>query len=118
MGDIIQATQGIVDFSLNRLQRSMMFEVMNGGIPDPNTTQLMNQSMSYLNQLRSMYESSNQEVLRQTKVIRSDGSEETTTQVTNPTQGGILERIFGGMTGSQEETEEPIVVEAEAKEVE
>lgn len=117
MGDIIQATQGIVDYSLGRLQRSMMFETLEGGLPDPTTTQLMNQTMGYLNQLRSMYESSNQEILRQTRVIRSDGSQETTTQVTNPTQGGILERIFGGMTNSQEDDSKEDIIEAEVKEV-
>lgn len=118
MGDIIQATQGIVDYSLGRLQRSMLFETLEGGLPDPTTTQLMNQTMGYLNQLRAMYESSNQEVLRQTRVIRSDGTQETTTQVTNPTQGGILEKIFGGMSSSAEEPkEEPIVVDVESKEV-
>ena len=95
MGDIIQAMQGIVDFSLTRLQRGMMTETMNGGIPDPNVTGMMNQTMGLLTQLQRMYETGSQEVIRQTKIMRADGTQEMTTQVSNPQAGGILEKIFG-----------------------
>ncbi len=105
MGDIIQAMQGIVDFSLVRLQRGMMTETMNGGIPDPNVSNMMNQTMGLLNQLQRMYETGSQEVIRQTKIMRADGTQEMTTQVSNPQSGGILEKIFGGMgSDSKEET--------------
>lgn len=108
MGDIIQAMQGIVDFSLGRLQRGMMFEMMEGGLPDGNVSAMMDQSMRYLSQLKSLYDNGNSEVLRQTKVVRTDGSEEITTQVTNPTSGGILEKIFGNM-GKEEPPKNDIV---------
>ena len=104
MGDIIQAMQGIVDFSLTRLQRGMLTETMNGGLPDPNVTNMMNQTMGYLNQLQRMYECGNQEVIRQTKVMRADGTQEMTTQVSNPQAGGILEKIFGDMGADDKET--------------
>ncbi len=107
MADIIQAMQGIVDFSLGRLQRGMISEVLNGGVPDPSVTGMMNQSMGLLSQLQKMYEFGSREVLRQTKVLKSDGSQEVTTQVTNPQSGGILEKIFGGM-GNNSEEKEPI----------
>lgn len=110
MGDIIQAMQGIVDFSLGRLQRNMMFEMLNGGLPDPNVSAMMDQSMRYLAQLKSMYENGNTEVLRQTKILRSDGSQETTTQITNPQSGGILEKIFGNMGATEEKPEEVLNV--------
>ena len=122
MGDIIQAMQGIVDFSLGRLQRGMLTEMLNGGMPDPNVSQMMNQSMGYLNQLKQMYEYGNQEVIRQTKVMRADGSQETTTQVSNPQRGGILESLFKGIqseeppkedSNSSTKEEDSIVVEAE-----
>ena len=109
MGDIIQAMQGIVDFSLGRLQRTMMFEVLEGGLPDPNVSAMMDQSMRYLAQLKSMYENGNTEVLRQTKILRSDGSQEMTTQVTNPQRGGILEKIFGDLGKKDEDQKENIV---------
>lgn len=106
MGDIIQAMQGIVDYSLRRLQRTMMFEMLEGGLPDPNVSSMMEQSMRYLAQLKSMYESGSTEVLRQTKILRSDGTQELTTQVTNPQSGGILEKIFGNM-GQSDISDEP-----------
>ena len=109
MGDVIQAMQGIVDLSMQRLQRSMMTEVLNGGIPDPNVSAMMNQSMSLLANLQRMYESSSQEVIRQTKVVKADGTQEMTTQVSNPQSGGILERIFGNMTPSADTKDEDII---------
>lgn len=109
MGDIIQAMQGIVDFSLGRLQRGMLFEMMEGGLPDQAVTNMMNQTMGYLNQLRALYDNGSAEVLKQTKIIRSDGTEETTTQVTNPQRGGILEKIFGDMSDEEPPKEEDIV---------
>lgn len=111
MGDIIQAMQGIVDFSLGRLQRTMMFEMLEGGLPDPNVSAMMDQSMRYLGQLKSMYESGSTEVLRQTKILRSDGTQEMTTQVTNPQRGGILEKIFGDLGKSDDDKED--IVDAE-----
>ena len=122
MADVIQAMQGIVDLSMQRLQRSMMTEVLNGGLPDPNVSQMMNQSMQLLTQLQRMYESGSQEVIRQTKILRTDGTQEMTTQVSNPQSGGILAQIFGNMSSSddeEEETEEPKeVVEATSEVVE
>lgn len=106
MADIIQAMQGIVDFSLGRLQRTMMFEMLEGGLPDPNVSAMMDQTMRYLAQLKSMYESGSTEVLRQTKILRSDGTQEMTTQVTNPQRGGILEKIFGDLGKSDEDKED------------
>lgn len=103
MADVIQAMQGIVDFSMMRLQRGMIAEVMEGGLPDPSVTNMMNQTMGLLTQLQRMYESGSQEVIRQTKVVKSDGTQETTTQVSNPQSGGILSRIFGNLGAESKE---------------
>ena len=97
MGDLIQAMQGIADYSLVRLQRAMLNETMNGGIPDPAVSRLMSQAMGLMTQMQRLYENGSQEVIKQTKVIRSDGTQEMTTQVSNPQSGGILEKIFGDM---------------------
>lgn len=115
MGDIIQAMQGIVDFSMQRLQRGMISEVLNGGIPDPNVSGMMNQSMGLLSQLQRVYEAGSTEVLRQTKIIRSDGTQETTTTLNNPQSGGILAQIFGGMGEEPKERNEGIEVPVETK---
>lgn len=103
MGDVIQAMQGIASYSLVRLQRAMLNETMNGGIPDPAVSQLMNQAMGLMSQMQRMYETGSQEVIRQTKVVRSDGTQEMTTQVSNPQAGGILEKIFGDMGADNKE---------------
>lgn len=115
MGDIIQAMQGIVDYSLTRLQRGMLTETLEGGLPDANVTNMMNQSMGYLAQLQKMYEYGSQEVLKQTKIMRADGSQEITTQLSNPQQGGILAKIFGDM-GTPEEKDKQDFEEAEVVE--
>ena len=72
--------------------------------------------MRYLAQLKSLYDNGNSEVLRHTKIVRSDGSEETTTQITNPTSGGILERIFGDI--GKEEPKEDDIIDQDLSEVE
>lgn len=106
MADIIQAMQGIADYSLSRLQKVMMFEVLDGGLPSADTTQLINQTMGILNNMKNIYEHGSTEVIRQTNIIRSDGTRESTTQVQNPSSGGILEKIFGDLNNSESEKEE------------
>lgn len=105
MGDIIQSVQGIVEHNMTRMQKSMIMETINGTI-DPVTTQLMDQNIRYMNMLKQMYECGSPEVLRQTKVLRADGSEETTVSVTNPQSGGIMEKLFGSMMNSNKEEPE------------
>lgn len=106
MSDVIQAVQGIVEHNMARMQRAMVMEVLNGTI-DPVTSQLMDTNIRYMQMLKQMYEFGSPEVLRQTHIIRADGSEEKTTSVTNPQSGGILERLFGGM--SDEKPKDDIV---------
>ena len=98
-----------------RMQRAMVMEVMNGTI-DPVTTQLMDTNIRYMQMLKQMYEFGSPEVLRQTRIIRADGSEEQTTSITNPQSGGILERLFGNMTQEDPSKKEEII-EVEAEEV-
>ena len=114
MSDIIQAVQGIVEHNMARMQRAMIMEVMNGTI-DPVTSQLMDTNIRYMQMLKQMYELGSPEVLRQTHIIRADGSEEKTTSITNPQSGGILERLFGGM--AKDEPPKDNVVDTEAEEV-
>lgn len=117
MGDIIQAVQGIVSHNMTRMQRAMLMEVINGTI-DPVTTQLMDTNIRYMQMLKQMYDNGSPEVLRQTKVVRADGTEETTTSITNPQSGGIMEKLFGSMMKANEQPEKDIIdVEPEVKEV-
>lgn len=102
MSDIIQAMQGIVEYNMTRMQKSMVFETLNGVI-DPVTSQLMDTNIKYMQMLKQMYETGSPEVLRQTKVLRADGTEETTTSITNPQSGGIMEKLFGSMMSANSE---------------
>lgn len=99
MADIIQALQGMVEHNMARMQKAMVMEVLNG-ITDPQVTAFIDQNMRLMTMLKQMYEYGSTEVLRQTRVVRADGSQEETTQVTNPQSGGILEKLFGNLTSS------------------
>lgn len=115
MGDIIQSVQGIVEYNMTRMQKSMIMETLNGVI-DPVTSQLMDTNIKYMQMLKQMYETGSPEVLRQTRVLKADGTEETTTSITNPQSGGIMEKLFGSMMNRQQNNDEVIEV-AEVKEV-
>lgn len=110
MADIIQATQGMVEHNLARMQRAMVMEVINGTI-DPQVSGFIDQNTRLLAMLKQMYETGSPEVLKQTRIVRADGTQEETTQITNPQSGGILEKLFGNMTNSKEEE----IVEVESK---
>lgn len=91
--DIIEAMQGMVNHNLARMQRSMILETMSG-VTDATVTSFINQNMQLLMTMQNLYDRSSAEVLRQSRVIRADGSREEYTQITNPQSGGILERLF------------------------
>jgi hypothetical protein len=94
IGDVIEAMQGMANFNLSRLQIAMLMERINGGLDD-DVTNLINQNMNILGNLNRMYESQAEEVLSQTRIMRSDGTLQQTTAYKNPRSGGILEQIFG-----------------------
>lgn len=115
MGDIIQSMQGIVEYNMARMQKSMIMETLNGVI-DPVTTQLMDTNIRYMQMLKQMYETGSPEVLRQTKILRADGTQETTTSITNPQSGGIMEKLFGSMMNNNQPTSnEKEVIDVEIK---
>jgi len=105
VAEVIQSLQGIVEHGMTRLQRAMVLEVLNGNV-DPVVTGLMQQQVNYLSLLQKMYETGSAEVMKQTKIIKADGSREETTEITNPQSGGVLERLFGNMGNSKESVEE------------
>ena len=114
MGDIIQSLQGMVEHNMTRMQRAMIMEVMNGTI-DPQVTAFIDQNMRLMTMLKQMYEFGSAEVLKQTKVVRADGTREETTQITNPQSGGILEKLFSGMTTSPAPKEERETIDVTPK---
>lgn len=113
--DIIASIQGIVNHNMTRMQRAMIMEVMNGTI-DPVVSQLMDTNVRYMQMLNQLYETSNAEILRQSRIVRSDGTVEEHTQVQNPQSGGIMEKLFSSLAqGSQKDDED--IVEADVIDV-
>ena len=96
----------MVSMNLERMQRGAIFEMLDGGLPDGNLTGMIDQNMRLLANLKQMYEYGSPEVLRKTTVMRADGSSEETTQITNPQEGGILERLFSMQTKPHEMEDE------------
>ena len=113
-GDIIASIQGIVNHNMVRMQRAMIMETMNGTI-DPVVSQLMDTNIRYMNMLNQLYAQSNAEVLRQSRVIRSDGSVEESVHIQNPQSGGIMEKLFSSLANSPQKDED--IVEAEVIDV-
>ena len=114
MRDIIEAVQSIIGFGTERLQRAMIFEQLSGGT-DPVVTTLMDNTIKNLMMLKDLYTYSSTEVLRQTKVIRSDGTTENTIQVSNPQEGGVLAKLFGDLSQKEESKEEPETIDVDEK---
>jgi hypothetical protein len=88
------------------MQKAMIMETLNGTI-DPTVTGLMDMNIKYMQMLKSMYENGSAEVLRQTKVVRADGTQETTTSITNPQGGGIMEKLLSSIVQPQDTTTPP-----------
>lgn len=102
--DIIDAMQSMVNLNLSRMQRVALFEMLDGGMPDGNLTNMINQNMNLLMAMQKVYIQA-PEVLRQTRIMRADGSEETTLEYNNPSSGGILEKLFANTEGDSENKE-------------
>ena len=106
VGDLMEAMQGMVDLNLGRLQRAMVFEVMSGGIITSEVSQLINQNVSLVNALNNLYSNSSSEVLRQTRVVRADGTLMEETSLTN-SGGGILAQLMANLNKSEQKEETP-----------
>ena len=108
MQDIIESMQGIVNYNMERMQKAMIFETLNGSLSGE-VSSLMDTNIRYMQMLKQMYDNASAETLKQTRVVRADGSMEETTHISNPQSGGILERLFGN-SQKEEPKEEPINV--------
>lgn len=112
MTDLIEAMQGMVGLNLERMQRVALFELLGTGLPDPVLSGMINQNMALVDSLRRLYEFGGEEVLRHTKVVRSDGTMEESTQIRNPQSGGILEKLFMNKSSDRDNLEDtPIPTE-------
>jgi hypothetical protein len=98
MADIYEVMIGMAEHNSVRMQKAMIEETVSG-IFDPNVTSFIDQNMRLLQTMKALQEQSSAEVLRQTRVVRADGSREETVQVTNPQEGGLLEKLLKSRMG-------------------
>jgi hypothetical protein len=105
MDDLIDAMHGMADLNLERMQRLMLFETMDGGMADPVLTGMIDQNLNIMMKMKQLNDMKAQIVATQRRTMSADGTVETTTTVANPT-GGILAQIFGMGGGSSDEDED------------
>lgn len=114
MEDIIDGMTSMADVNMERMQRLMLFETMDGGMADPTLTTMIDQNMRMLMQIKSLHDSRATVIATQTRVLKDDGTDTTTTTVSNP-GGGILAQLFGGGNDSsnRKEVNEDDIIDAE-----
>jgi hypothetical protein len=105
MDDLIDAMHGMADLNLERMQRLMLFETMDGGMADPVLTGMIDQNLNIMMKMKQLNDMKAQIIATQRRTMSADGTVETTTTVQNPS-GGILAQIFGMGGGSSDEEEE------------
>ena len=110
--DIMDALHGMVELNLERLQRMAFFEIMDGGMADPNVSALIDQNTKLLNMLQQMNAGAKIVAQKRTVVDENGRVEETMTVSSNPQEGGILTKIFGSMQNVTKEAVNTIDVEA------
>ena len=103
MDDIMDAMNSMANVNLERMQRAMMFEVMDGGMTVPEVNGLIDQNMRILKQISELNNA--RAVVTQKSVLREDGTQETVTHMSVNPQGGILSKIFGMPSRDDEEDE-------------
>lgn len=114
--DVVDAMASMVNTNLERMQRAMMFEVMDGGFITPEVNNLIDQNVRLLEKMQSL-QNTKKPILSQTRVVNSDGSEQTTTQVEVGAGASILEKLFGNSNSNSKYKDEEESIEADYKEV-
>jgi hypothetical protein len=97
--DIIEAIQGMINLNMERMQRTAIFEMLDGGMPDGNVTNFIDQNVKLLTTLKTMYKNDS-ELMKHTRTINADGSMQETTSIKQG-GGGIIEQMLKSMTMQQ-----------------
>lgn len=100
--DIMDAMHSMVQHNLQRMQQQMIFEMLDGGVADPNVTGMIDQNMKLLSMMQQMKQVQKQVVATRKVVMDENGkaTEIVETVQANPQQGGILSRLFGNTNPS------------------
>ena len=110
--DIVQAMQGMVEHNLARMQRAMVVETMEGGVPDPAVSSMIQQNMNLLNAMNNLYAQSGKNIAQYTKTVKADGSVEETAQVNSKGGSSILDKLFSSMNKGKEEPKDENIKDA------
>ena len=101
--DILDAMSSMVNLNMERMQREAIFEMLDGGTTSSVLTQMIDQNMRLLQQMQEVQQA--HEVIRQTRVMRADGTMEQTTQVSSNAPGGVMEMLMKQMMNKQQGTD-------------
>lgn len=102
--DVIEAMQGMVNMNMERMQRVAIFEMLDGGMPDSNLTNMIDQNMRLLMNMQQVMEHQ-QAIVKQVRTIGADGSVQETTQVNSNAGSGVLEALMKNMMGTSDKEE-------------
>ena len=94
--DILEAMQGMVNLNMERMQREAIFETLNGGMAGGTLTNLIDQNMRLLMNMKQVY-SANEAVIKQVRTVQADGTVQETTQVNSNGGSGVMEMLMKNM---------------------
>lgn len=100
MEDILEAMQGMVNLNMERMQREAIFETLNGGMAGGTLTNLIDQNMRLLMNMKQVY-SANEAVVKQVRTIQADGTVQETTQVNSNGGSGVMEMLMKNMMNKE-----------------
>lgn len=92
--DVVDALYEMANVSVSRLQRALVQENLDGGMITGTVSNLIDQNLRILTDLKKMEQSGAMEVMRRTTTVHPDGTIEETQSIENPQAGGILAQLF------------------------
>ena len=101
--DVLEAMNGMVNMNMERMQRVAIFEMLHGGMPDQSLTNMIDQNMRLLMNMRTL-QNEQQAIMRQVRTINADGSMQETTQINSNggSAGGVMEALMKGLLNKDE----------------
>lgn len=103
--DILEAMQGMVNLNMERMQREAIFETLNGGMAGGTLTNLIDQNMRLLMNMKQVY-NANEAVVKQVRTIQADGTVQETTQLNSNGGSGVMEMLMKNMMNKDKKGEE------------
>ena len=92
--DVADALYEMANVSVSRLQRALVQENLDGGMITGTASNLIDQTMRILGDIKKLEKDGTLEVLKRTIVRRPDGTIEEEQSIQNPQSGGILAQLF------------------------